>query len=217
MRRRVHLVSIPAISLALTLVVQAAHAVDPSSLQRGPTRAPIQQLPPQGAPVPLTQPPAQKFSPPAAIKGEQLTKQQFDALPDTTVIDFRGTRITAGEARARIKQAETAAQAEAQAAAAQAQAKFEAYRAKFLQDQKAKLQDAHVKARAEIARLRKVGAAPLTQQQTIQKEAVELLNRSKTAPPAEQAQIEQRALQLQQQYQQPKSLQQAPRLQQVPR
>lgn len=205
MRHGISVVSLTALALALSPMARPASATSHTVIQRAPVAPTIRQLPP---PQP---------SAPAVISGQQLTKQQFDALPDTTVIDFRGTRITAGEARARIKQAETAAQAEAQAAAAQAQAKFDAYRAKFLQDQKAKLQEAHVKTRAEIARLRKVGAAPLTQQQAIQKEAVELLNRSKTATPAEQTQIEQRALQLQQQYQQPKSLQQAPRLQQLPR
>jgi len=178
-------------------------------IQRAPVTPTIRQLPP---PQP---------SAPAAIRGEQLTKQQFNALPDSAVIDFRGTRITAGEARAKLKQAETEAQARAQGAAAQAQAKFEAYRAKFLQEQKAKLDAANAKVRAEIARLRQASAAaPLTQQQAIQREVVELLNRSKTATPAEQVQIEQRAGQLQQQYQQlqqPKSLQQAPRLQQLPR
>ena len=214
MRRRLDLVSVLALSLTLALMAQAAYAVDPSSLPRGPAGAPIRQLPPREAPVPLRQPPVQQLPTPAIIRGEQLTQQQFDALPDSAVIEFRGTRITAGEVRVKIKQAEIGAQAQAQAAAAQAQAKFEAYRAKFLQEQKAKLDAANAKVRAEIARLRQASAAaPLTQQQAIQKEAVELLNRSKTATPAEQIQIEQRAGQLQQ----PKLLQQAPRLKQLPR
>ncbi len=33
------------------------------------------------------------------LKGEQLTKEQFDRLPDTQVLDVKGRRMTAGEFR----------------------------------------------------------------------------------------------------------------------
>ena len=139
-------VSLLLLALALALVVQAAYAVDPSALQRGPA---IGQPPSQQVPSPaIKDVPSQRLNVPAVMMGEQLTREQFKTLPDSTVIELNGSRTTAGDMRATIRQFELEARAKVQAAVPQAEAKFEAYRAKLLQEQKVKLQDAHAKARA---------------------------------------------------------------------
>jgi hypothetical protein len=127
------------------------------------------------------------------IRGDQLTKQQFEALPDSAVIEFKGRRMTKGQIRAKAaKSTETMARGQAPARAAQA--RVAARHAQFLQQQQAQLQADNAKAMAEFGRLRQVAA--------IEQEAAQLFQRSKTAAPAERAQIDQRAAQLLQQLQQ---------------
>jgi hypothetical protein len=103
-----------------------------------------------------------------------------------------------------MRQARAEAEVKAKTAAATAQAAFEADRAKFLQGQKAKLEAENAKVRAEVSRLRQQRPAPAQSPQldAIRREAGQLLERSKTASPAERAQIDQRAAQLLQQLQQ---------------
>jgi hypothetical protein len=181
MLRQLGIVSITTAAVTLTLMAHPATAADPPP-QLGVSRV---------------------------IRGEGLTRPQFEALHDSATIEFRGTRITAGELRAKMRQSNLQRQAASQAAAAQAAPRFEAYRATFLQKQQAELQAASAKFQAELARLRQASAsAPPPQHEGILNEAIQLQERAKTAPPAEQVQIEQRALQLHQQIQ---------RLQQVPR
>ena len=152
--------------------------------------------------------PTEHLRPPGVISGDRLTNTQFKNLPDSAVIDIRGTRTTAGELRAKLRQQEAQALARAQAAAGQAQAAFQAHHTKFLQDQKAKLQADSAKASAEFTRWRQTqGAVQVLAQEAIAEQAIELMGRSKTATPAEQVQIEQRAGELLKQLQ----LQQVPR------
>ncbi|MCI0408695.1 MAG: hypothetical protein L0191_09055, partial [Acidobacteria bacterium] len=145
---------------------------------------------------------------PKVLRSDQLSKQQFEqqfrALPDSALVESRGQRMTKAQIRALAAQKGQQHQASAQAALNQARAAFEQRRVQFDQQQQAKLQASNAKARAEMARLRQAGGpvARSTQREVIQQEAAQLFQRSKTASPAEQVQIEQRAAQLLQQLQQ---------------
>lgn len=143
------------LSLVSMIVVEAAYAVDPSTMQVGPAIRPpqLQQMPGPG------------------IKKDAA----FMALPDNAVVQFQGKPTTKGALRILEAQARQAAEMKLKAAAVQAKAKFEARRAQFLQQQQAGLQAIHAKAQAEVARLRHVAATtPLTQQGAIRNEAIQL-------------------------------------------
>lgn len=143
-----------------------------------------------------------ELAPRAPVKIEQLTPGQFDSLSDDQVIEFKDQRITARELRAKTRQALAEVEAKSKANAAQAKARFEAYRAKFLLEQKAKLDARNAEVRAEFARRRQQSGVIVgtlghaARFDAIRNEARQLLERSKTASPAEQAQLEQRAEQL---------------------
>ena len=47
---------------------------------------------------------------PQAVRGDQLTKQQFEALPDTAVIDFKGQRMTKAQIRVKAAKSQEARQ-----------------------------------------------------------------------------------------------------------
>ena len=179
MRGRVTIVNVIAITFVLSVAVRTV----------------------SGADVPAG---AQVTPPPPVLKLNQLTNKQAKALQDTAVIELRdGTRTTAGQLRAIIWQKHNADLALAQTHAADAQAKFAAYRAKFLQEQLAKLDAENTKRQAEFARRQQLQRNVLTASPlTVQQEAIQLIQRAKTASPAEQVQIEQRAGQLLQQLQQ---------------
>ena len=198
------------VGLGVGLLVPGA-APPPASAQTAPPAQAPRPGPPGGMPVEAPRPtvpidrPLKKAEQP--LTAEQLTKEQFDRLPDTQPIEIKGQRMTAGGIRAnraKMRQARAEAEAKATAAAAKAQAEFEADRAKFLQEQKARLDTENAKVRAEVARLRQQRPAPAQSPQldAIRREAGQLLERSKTASPAERVQIEQRAAQLRQQLQQ---------------
>ncbi len=202
---RVSIASLTAVVLALGLVTQPA-AAPPTPIQApapGPTRAPgaptapAMVKPPAAAPVPQQ----------TILKLEQLTKQQFDALPAGHAIEVGGQRTTKGEFLARMERERTAALARMRAKTSQALARFEAKRAQLLQQQKAEIDAHNQKVRAAFAahRTQRGGLVRSAAHEAIRQEARELLERSKTASPAEQAQIEQRAGEL------------LKRLQQVPR
>src|SRR5712692_1644767 len=71
--------------------------------------------------------PTQQLQGPAVINAEQLTKQQFTALPDTTVLVLRdGTTVTAGELRLKRRQRVDQAKANSQARGAEAKTWFDA-------------------------------------------------------------------------------------------
>ncbi len=156
----------------------------------------------------IASPPAARAGGPQVVRTDQLTKQQFyqqlKTLPDTAVVEAEGPRLTVGEIKAKSAQMHRTVAAKVEAVAREAQAKFAAHQAQFDQQQQAKLQASNAKAMAEVARLRQASGpvARSTQLEVIQQEAAQLFPRSKTASPAEQAQIEQRAGQLLQQLQQ---------------
>jgi hypothetical protein len=146
-------------------------------------------------------------SAPQAIKVDTLTKQQLDqqikGLPDNAMIESKGQRMTKAQVRALATQKGKQHHAKAQAAIAQNDAAFEQRRAQFEEQQQAKLQADRTKAMAEFTRLQQAGSADASAQlEVIQREAVQLFQRSKTASPAEQWRIDQRAGQLLQQLQQ---------------
>jgi hypothetical protein len=136
---------------------------------------------------------------PQVVRGGQLTKQQFEVLPDTAVIEFKGQRMTKAQIQAKAAKSQEA-MAKGQAVARQTEAQFEQRRIQFEQQQQARLQTDNAKAMAEFTRQSQVSATPHAWQlEAIQEEAAQLFERSKRASPAEQAQIEQRAGQLLQQ------------------
>ena len=83
----------------------------------------------------------------------KMTRQQFDALPDTAVLDVKGRKITAGELRARSRANESRLRTLEAQAKAQARAKLDAVRAAFLSDQRKALLAANATVRSEFLRL----------------------------------------------------------------
>ena len=134
---------------------------------------------------------------PKVISGDNLTKQQFEALPDIALIDFKGRRMTKASIRAREAQSRDTAE-KVQALARQSRAEFEQRLIQFKQQRKKKLEIDKAKSMGEYARL---GPADSQQLKSIEVEAARLHGRSTRASPAEKAQIEQRANQLLQQLQ----------------
>jgi hypothetical protein len=148
--------------------------------------------------------PAQPAEPGAAagpqvVKGDQLTKQQFEALPDTAVIDFKGQRMTKAQIQDKAAKSQEAV-VKGETLVRQTEAQFEQRRIQFEEQQQAKIKAGKARAMAEFTRQSQAAATPQARQlEAIQEEAAQLAARSKSASPAEQAQIEQRARQLLQQ------------------
>ncbi|MBA3355507.1 MAG: hypothetical protein H0U18_06110 [Pyrinomonadaceae bacterium] len=131
-----------------------------------------------------------------AIKVEQLTKQQFRALPDEEVVEIKGQRVTMRELRAAAELRRKRSLAQVSARVAQERPKFEAHRAKFLQKQKATLEADNMTVRTQLAQLGRGTDASLTTRQEIEEEARQLYVRSKTASPGTLGEIEKRAAEL---------------------
>jgi hypothetical protein len=129
------------------------------------------------------------------IRGDQLTKQQLEALPDNTVIEFKGKRITRAEIRAKASKSNEAMAKVPAAVATKVRAKFDQRRALFEQQQQAKLNADNQKVNAEFARLQQTGGGTTqdSKRAAIENEARDLSQRYKTASPAEKAQIDKRA------------------------
>jgi hypothetical protein len=139
----------------------------------------------------------ERASRPQTVSGERLTKQQFEALPDSTLIDFKGRRMTKAGIRAREAQSRETAE-KAEALARQSRMEFQQQLIQFEQQRKTKLEIDKAKAMGEFARRSEAHSPQL---KAIEVEAVQLQERSKRASPAEKARIEQRASQLLQQVQ----------------
>ena len=134
---------------------------------------------------------------PQVVSGEHLTKQQFETLPDSALIDFKGRRMTKADIRAREAQSLDMAE-KVQALARQSRVEFKQHLIQFEQQRKTKLEIDKAKATGEFARLSQADSQQL---KAIEVEAAQLQERSKRASPAEKAHIEQRANQLLQQLQ----------------
>ncbi len=139
----------------------------------------------------------------AAERLEKMTKEQYEKLPDTAMIDVKGRQITKGQYRSEMKQkAEQRLEKARPVMSGKAKANFEAVRAQFLKDEKAKLDAHNGKVTAEFERLRQGGAESSSRLKAIQDEANQLSIRSRTASPSEKAQIDKRAGELLQQIKQ---------------
>jgi len=197
MSRRFSIVSVVAAVLTLAAHLGAGAAPPAAVQQRAPATPGVLQQPAAPAPQP-------KLERPVVLKAEQLTKEQFQGLPDSALIGIKGTVMTAGELRRQMEQRVAESLAKAEAEAAQAKARFEAKRAKFLQEQKARLNAQNAKALADLPRLRQQAARSTVPaaDDALHREAKQLLERAKTATPAEQVQIERRAGELLRQLQQ---------------
>ena len=126
-------------------------------------------------------------------RGDKLTKQQFEALPDSAVIEFKGKRMPKSEIRARAAKGKEA-MAKVPAAATKVRDKFEQRRAQFEQKQQAKLAADNQKVNAEFAKLNQDGGSGRdSRRAAIENEARELSVRYKTASAAEKVQIDRRA------------------------
>lgn len=135
---------------------------------------------------------------PQIFKIEQMTKDQFKALPDSAVIEFKGKQMTKGQFISEMNQKsrEMAEKAKAEMKSKR-MAEFEARRAKFLQQEKQRITANNAKVRGEFERLKQQASSAKAKQFTaIRQEAIQLNNKSKNANPAEQAQIEKRAEEL---------------------
>ena len=91
----------------------------------------------------------------AILKIEQMTKQQFDALPPGQAIEVRGQRTTKGELLAGMERARTEALAKLKAPGSQAD--FQAMRAQYLQRQQSEIEAQNARILAEFARRRPGG------------------------------------------------------------
>jgi hypothetical protein len=134
---------------------------------------------------------------PQTVSGDRLTKQQFEALPDSALIDFKGRRMTKASIRAREAQSRETAE-KAEALARQSRMEFQQQLIQFEQQRKTKLEIDKAKAMGEFVRRSQAHSPQL---KAIEVEAAQLQERSKRASPAEKARIEQRANQLLQQVQ----------------
>ena len=135
---------------------------------------------------------AERGASPQVISGDGLTKQQFELLPDTALIDFKARRMTKANIRAREARGRIGAEKIA-ALADQNRIEFKQRLTQLEQQRKTQLEVERTKAIGEFARLNQAGTSQL---KAIAVEAAQLQERSKRASSAEKAQIEQRAEQL---------------------
>jgi hypothetical protein len=187
---RFHVLSVGVV-LAFGLLVHSGAAAQPGGVRK-PVAPAQPHTPAIGAPQP---------SVPSATthKAEQLTKQQFDALADSAVIDVKGQQTTKAKIVAKLTSAK-GAKARADEAARQVQAKFATERDQFAQQQQAKIKAGNANVAAPVASA--PGTTSASQRQALHDEATQLLNRSKSASPAERAAIDKRAAELLKQLQQ---------------
>jgi len=136
-------------------------------------------------------------SSPQVVSGDRLTKQQFEALPDSALVEFKGRRMTKASIRAREVQSRESAE-KAQALARQSRMEFKQQLIQLEQQRKMKLEADRAKAMGEFARRSQAHSPQL---KAIEVEAAQLQERSKRASPADKARIEERANQLLQQVQ----------------
>jgi hypothetical protein len=82
----------------------------------------------------------------------KLTREQFDRLPDSAILEIRGSKTTAGELRALGKRHAADVLAKGNEARARARGEADAFRAKFLAAEKTKLAEENARQRAEYSR-----------------------------------------------------------------
>jgi len=128
------------------------------------------------------------------IKVESLTKDQFKALPDNAVIEVKGVQMTKQQLIALQKQKRNELVKLTKTDMAKPQ--FEAAKTKFYQGQQNKLNSENARVKATFDSQSQLNSSNAVKFTSIQKEAMELSNKSKNATPEQQQQIEQRAKEL---------------------
>jgi hypothetical protein len=131
---------------------------------------------------------------PGNASAENLTKEQFMALPPDAVIDFKGSRMTKADFVSRKADEFEQAMKKARQMKAEAQKLFTARRAAFLLDQAVKLEDANRKVRAEVDRLVAADQASHGANWEDRKnQAAQILADAAKAPPGRRAEFEKKA------------------------
>jgi hypothetical protein len=145
-----------------------------------------------------------------ALRAEGLTNKEFRArlkkLSDQDIVEVKGRQITKAQFLSEIGKKIQQARARVKGSAAQSQARFETLRSQFDAQQNNELEAENTRTRAQFARVaqqwgpagtpRVARRQPLSQRESIRREAADLIRRSGTASPAERAEIEKRAQQL---------------------
>jgi hypothetical protein len=183
------------------MVFVMGFAVEMATAQPGAVQVPgpgMTQIPGQARVPELTEDGEEKV-----FNLENLTREEFDSLPENRVVEVGGVQTTKREYLARLERQHDEALSKLRAAAIEARAMLEAKRDKFLQNQVARIEKDNAKTLARFAESgrQRRSIAQSAGFNAIRKEATELERRSQTASPAEQAQIEQRAWELLQQLQ----------------
>jgi len=127
------------------------------------------------------------------FKANGLTKAQFNALPDNAVIEVNGVQMTKQKLLTLKRQKNESI---SMPKTLMAKPQFEAAKTKFLQGQQNKLNAENVRVKAAFDSQTKLNSSNAVKFTAIQKEAMELSNKSKNATPEQQQQIEQRAKEL---------------------
>jgi hypothetical protein len=163
-----------AVVLLLSLLA-AAGAPPPAGAQNVPGQQPGQ--PPANQPGIVPGVPAQPGQtgqrprvPPAnvpastshVVKLEQLTKDQFRALPDGAMIEAEGLRTTKREFLEKMTRERNAALASVRVRTSEVRSRLAARRAQFLQHQKAELDARNAKVQAEVEKFLAAPAPPAT-------------------------------------------------------
>lgn len=146
-----------------------------------------------------------------ALRAEGLANKEFRArlkkLSDHDVVEVAGRQMTKAQFVSEIGKKSQRARARVKGEnATQSQARFETLRSQFEAQQNTELESENMRVRAQFARVAQqwgpAGASqvarrqPLSERESIRREAVELIRRSGAASPAERAEIEKRAQQL---------------------
>jgi hypothetical protein len=140
------------------------------------------------------------------VNADELSPERFRELfprfPDSAVIESHGKRTTVGEIRAKLQEQQAAIEVELERLERRALADLEKHRAAFHESEKARLDEARKEAFAAFERLSGTSPVVSPEIRVIQREMWELWQRSKTASPKEEAELERRAHELVNRYSQ---------------
>jgi hypothetical protein len=124
------------------------------------------------------------------VPGNDLTLEQFQALPLDTVIEINGEQITKSDFQARNTKALAEAVKQLRDSRALAQAAFDARRKALLDQRKAAIAEANKKAEAEIAKLVAADAAAHGPNWAARKkQAADLFEKAAKATPTERSDL----------------------------
>lgn len=131
------------------------------------------------------------------IAAQDLTPQQFEALPPTAIIEIDGKPLTKAEFQARRQMAIRRAFEAMKEQRSRIAAEFAAQRQAFLDQEKTRLDAANRKVQEEVDRLRAADAALHGPNWDARRDqAAALLKQASTAAPPEQSRLEKEAADL---------------------